>query len=655
MTERTGQNPDPADSDDLRYAVSQQGIFLGRQADALSQIASAQQDLFRRLFGMSQTLSEITSQASIPAPTVPAATSGNNLSSAAVMTPENFRLQPEPFHGDTEACGGFLLQCQLLFQQAPRYYLSDHSKITLIINSLRSKALQWAQAFLSANPISHLPFERFIDEFKLVFDQPRKQDEAARKLLTLRQRNRSVSEHIIDFRILAVEAGWSDPALRGFFYQSLNEAIKDHLCTQPEANTFEELAAAALRSDIRLQERNVSRSHAAKKATTLTPLVTSMDCKPVLRSETPRTIPEEPMRIGHSKITAEERLRRRNEGACFYCGETDHQINRCSRRLDSRTPPLRDRPRGDRSASLKDFLFVPVKLCHQSRILDFQALVDSGAEQSLIDQSIVDRLTLPTEQLPSPVHAAGLGGQHLSVISHRTKPVLLVTSGNHHPADPEGLRLAVTHQGIALGRQAESLNQMAAAQQDLFRRLDGISLALTDLTSRGPTNASASNTGSATGSPGPAADKAAHENIRLLPEPFLGDVGACGGFLLQCRLIFQQAPRHYHADHSKITLIVNSLRGKALQWAQAYLTANPISQVPFERFLGEFRLVFDQPRKEEEATRRLLALKQRHRSRNRCRLDILSSPLRSGRDEEMRGRVSIAARPVTSFINVSFV
>uniref|UniRef100_A0A8C7YK74 Uncharacterized protein n=1 Tax=Oryzias sinensis TaxID=183150 RepID=A0A8C7YK74_9TELE len=123
------------------------------------------------LDGMSQTLSEITGQASTSAPTVPAATSGNNPTSASAMTPKNFCLQPEQFHGDTEACGGFLLHCQLLFQQAPRYYYSDHSKITLIINSLRSKALQW---------------------------------------------------HIIDFRILAVETGWSDPALRGVFYQSLN-------------------------------------------------------------------------------------------------------------------------------------------------------------------------------------------------------------------------------------------------------------------------------------------------------------------------------------------------------------------------------------------------------------------------------------------------
>ncbi|XP_023805186.1 uncharacterized protein LOC111947739 isoform X1 [Oryzias latipes] len=188
------------------------------------------------------------------------------------------------------------------------------------------------------------------------------------------------------------------------------------------------------------------------------------------------------------------------------------------------------------------------------------------------------------------------------------------TGHSPDPADPEGLRFAVTQQGIALGRQAESLNQMATVQQDLFRRLDGISHALMDLTGQQSSIAAASTSFSATGSPGPAIANAANENIRLQPEVFHGDVKACGGFLLQCRLIFQQAPRHYHADQSKITLIVNSLRGKALQWAQAFLTANPIHQVPFERFINEFCLVFDQPRKEEEATRRLLALRQRSRS-----------------------------------------
>uniref|UniRef100_A0A3P9LYD6 Retrotransposon gag domain-containing protein n=1 Tax=Oryzias latipes TaxID=8090 RepID=A0A3P9LYD6_ORYLA len=204
-----------------------------------------------------------------------------------------------------------------------------------------------------------------------------------------------------------------------------------------------------------------------------------------------------------------------------------------------------------------------------------------------------------------------------------TSPIMTERTGHYpDPADPEGLRLAVTHQGIALGRQAESLNQMAAAQQDLFRRLDGISLALTDLTSRGPTDATASNT--------------AHENIRLLPEPFLGDVGACGGFLLQCRLIFQQAPRHYHADHT-------------------FLAAHPITHLPFDRFLGEFRLVFDQPRKQEEATRRLLSLKQGNRPVSEHLIDFRILAVEAGWPDPPRSRRSSPSRRFPLKISTSLL
>ncbi|XP_078809690.1 uncharacterized protein LOC144994726 [Oryzias latipes] len=120
MTERSGQTPDPADPEGLRVAVNLQGIALGRQADALSQIASAQQELFRRLDGLTQTLTDLTGQMSTPSPTATLPAASNASTSASAMTPENFRLQPEPFLGNVEACGGFLLQCHLLFQQAPR-------------------------------------------------------------------------------------------------------------------------------------------------------------------------------------------------------------------------------------------------------------------------------------------------------------------------------------------------------------------------------------------------------------------------------------------------------------------------------------------------------------------------------------------------------
>uniref|UniRef100_A0A3P9KE27 CCHC-type domain-containing protein n=1 Tax=Oryzias latipes TaxID=8090 RepID=A0A3P9KE27_ORYLA len=303
---------------------------------------------------------------------------------------------PEKYDGKPASCWTFLCQCELIF--------SLQDKISLIVNSLRNKALRWAQAFLAAHPITHLPFDRFIGEFCLVFDQPRKQEEATRRLLSLRQGNRSVRNHIIDFRILAVEAGWPDVALKGIFYQSLNEKIKDHLCTQPETNHFEELVSAALRSDMRLRERRAERNHSS----------------------------DEPLHVGHSKLTPEERQKRSNEGLCFYCGDAGHIVSQCSKRLSCRTPSPSVRLQGNLSEdSSSPFLFVPAKISNLNLVQELSALIDSGAEHSFIDSNLLRQLKLPVESLDVPVKAAGLGGKQLSRITLRTKPILLFTSGNH--------------------------------------------------------------------------------------------------------------------------------------------------------------------------------------------------------------------------------
>uniref|UniRef100_A0A3P9HPM7 Gypsy retrotransposon integrase-like protein 1 n=1 Tax=Oryzias latipes TaxID=8090 RepID=A0A3P9HPM7_ORYLA len=368
---------DQADPEGLRLAVTHQYIALGRQAESLNQMAATQQDLFRRLDGISQALTDLTCRGPINAT---ASNTGSATGSPGPATDnaanENIRLLPEPFLGDVGACGGFLLQCRLIFQQAPRHYHADHSKITLIVNSLRGKALQWAQAYLTANPISQIPFERFLGEFRLVFDQPRKEEEATRRLLALKQRHKSVSDHLIDFRILAVEAGWPDIALKGVFYQSLNDSIKDHLCSQPEARSFEELVTAALRSDVCLRERHAERPRQDKRPfTSVSPPSPAANYVHVMSHDSVGRSTEEPMQIGHSKLTPE------------------------------------------------DFL---------SNTFEVKALIDSGSEQSFIDDLLVSDLNLPTELLDLPVKAAGLGGQILTQITHRTKPVHLITSGNHH-------------------------------------------------------------------------------------------------------------------------------------------------------------------------------------------------------------------------------
>uniref|UniRef100_A0A3P9L311 Gypsy retrotransposon integrase-like protein 1 n=1 Tax=Oryzias latipes TaxID=8090 RepID=A0A3P9L311_ORYLA len=97
------------------------------------------------------------------------------------------------------------------------------------------------------------------------------------------------------------------------------------------------------------------------------------------------------------------------------------------------SPSLDDRSRGVENVHVKEikFLYVPLKIIHQGQVSEFSALIDSGAEHSLIDSQVINHLLLPFEPLESPINAAGLGGKQLFCITSRTKPVLILTSGNH--------------------------------------------------------------------------------------------------------------------------------------------------------------------------------------------------------------------------------
>lgn len=99
-------------------------------------------------------------------------------------------------------CGGFVLQCRLAFYCAPTTYSFHVAKITFVISALKGEALRWAHSYLTTHKIGTLTFSQF-ESFLLVFNHPRQQEEAAERLLTLRQGNSSVAEHALRFRTTA--------------------------------------------------------------------------------------------------------------------------------------------------------------------------------------------------------------------------------------------------------------------------------------------------------------------------------------------------------------------------------------------------------------------------------------------------------------------
>uniref|UniRef100_A0A3Q3KB44 DUF4939 domain-containing protein n=1 Tax=Monopterus albus TaxID=43700 RepID=A0A3Q3KB44_MONAL len=54
-----------------------------------------------------------------------------------------------------------------------------------------------------------------------------------------------------------------------------------------------------------------------------------------------------------------------------------------------------------------------------------------------------------------------------------------------------------------------------------------------------------------------------------IPEPDVDSVDKFRGFLLQCRLVFDQQPWTFRTDREKICYVINRLCGKALTWAEA--------------------------------------------------------------------------------------
>lgn len=60
-----------------------------------------------------------------------------------------------------------------------------------------------------------------------------------------------------------------------------------------------------------------------------------------------------------------------------------------------------------------------------------QALADSGSEQNLIDTGLATQLGIPLTRLEQAIPARALNNQIFAQISHITKPVTLITSGNH--------------------------------------------------------------------------------------------------------------------------------------------------------------------------------------------------------------------------------
>ena len=173
------------------------------------------------------------------------------------------------------------------------------------------------------------------------------------------------------------------------FLYGLVEPIKDNLTPLKLPLDIDSLISLAIRIDNRLQERERERPRPVytvpfqrgQSTTTQNPWRSPAQFNPAAVSPAPPAVSEEPMQLGRTRLTPEERQHRMREGRYIYCAQLGHYISGC---------PVKDQ------ASARNTLvshttvssvrpLMQAHLITPSQTLIHPVLIDSGADESFID------------------------------------------------------------------------------------------------------------------------------------------------------------------------------------------------------------------------------------------------------------------------------
>ncbi|XP_070688265.1 uncharacterized protein [Pempheris klunzingeri] len=339
----------PAEVSSFKTALSAQGSMLSQHEEQFRAIHCRVKDLvdrqgnFQELQQLAEQLHRVLRRLE-PAPPSPAAPSPTAPPTDAPLTQSPPLSAPrlaslEKFSGDSGDCRTFIVQCDLHFKLNSVLYTTDQAKVAFMVSHLTGRAAAWATAEWSRQAPCCQDLRLFQDTLSRIFDHT---SQASRALLRHKQGMGSVIDYAIGFRMLAADCGWNTPALVDAFFNGLAEPIKDQLASFELPTGLEDLIDMANRVDSRLRNRAGERRRASSQPVGYP----GPSSKP---SEFPRTVlmalqpsgrkappagGEEPMQLGQTKLSPEERWRRQSEGACFYCGQQGHLLTAC---------PLKDR------------------------------------------------------------------------------------------------------------------------------------------------------------------------------------------------------------------------------------------------------------------------------------------------------------------------
>src|SRR6202790_1990837 len=298
----------------------------------------------------------------------------NNLADAIAALARNVRHQgdgsrskvrePDPFDGtDPTKLRTFLVQLQLSFNDRPRAFNGDRTKVNFAISYLKGITLVHFENSLLEPDVFHPPaweddYDDFVSELKTYFGSPDVVGEAERNLENLSMKStQCIAKYLVEFNRHATITGWDNRALRHQFYHGLPARIKDEVSRVGKPATLPELRTLAQSIDGRYWEREEETRRecggqsSEKKTDKLQsqpsssnqsnqnkhqkkPFASRNSGSSSQNSEKKKSDLDD--KIGKDgKLTVAERARRFANNLCLFCGGVGHTAKECPKSSSS--------------------------------------------------------------------------------------------------------------------------------------------------------------------------------------------------------------------------------------------------------------------------------------------------------------------------------
>ncbi|OMH83725.1 Retrotransposon-derived protein PEG10 [Zancudomyces culisetae] len=238
------------------------------------------------------------------------------------LIPEPKVPSPEKFSGSRkDNVKNFLSTVSTVFKLQPSRFPTDHVKVLFIGTLLTEGAQTWFRTLQESRHPILFQYDNFVAQLDRTFGEPNAVWVAQNKLNNLRQGKSRCLAFTNQFKSIALETDYNEPALLKSYYEGLNDEIKDALSTlESHPPGFEDFAALCIRIDNRIYQRKAEKikikpwippSHFSNRE------ITRMDVDS----------------MGIKRVSESERDNRMYNRLCFYCGGDKHTVSTCPRKF----------------------------------------------------------------------------------------------------------------------------------------------------------------------------------------------------------------------------------------------------------------------------------------------------------------------------------